>query len=78
MGALPKVVRRLTSNDDPFIPTWCEVYLVEYNDSYYLYITSSIHYTRLKKSGVSYSLDYFRRHSLIHDSHYIELISSFK
>lgn len=75
---LPRVVRRITHREDSYIPFWCEVYVVEYGDTFYLYITSSIHTARLRKAGISYSRCYMATHDITRDSHYIGLITPFK
>ena len=75
---MTKIILRLTTKEDSFIPHWCKVYLVEHKDSVYLYITSRIHVRRLSKSSVTYSLSYLRDRCILQDTHYITLISRFK
>lgn len=73
-----RIVRRITHREDSYVPSWCKVYVVECSGDYYLYITSRIHKTRLRKSGVSYSYGYIVSKDITKDSHYITLITPFK
>lgn len=73
-----RIVGRITHREDSYIPFWCKVYVVEHRGSYYLYITSRIHKTRLRKSGVSYSYQYMQSKDITQDSHYINLVTPFK
>ena len=75
---MAKIVRRYTKESDPFIPFYCKVYVVQHNDSFYLYLTSRIHKKRLHKHTVSYSLEYLQSKPLFNDSDYIKFISRFK